>query len=344
MKYLILLALITTALVFLLPVALSLGRPYPDIPEAAVPSPAAVTPTATPVPTAAPVPSADDAVTVSLLLEGSVTELSMEDYLFGVVAAEMPVSFEPEALRAQAAAARTTTLYHMTGSPHPAHPEADICANAACCEAYLTESALRAAWGEEYESLAAKIREAVAATDGCVVTYDSAPALCVFHSASAGLTESSAAVWGGTLPYLVSVESPESAETVPGYVTTVVFPIGEFRDILLAHCPDADLSGLPIDWLGSVTTTDGGRVAEITIGGVHIAGTTIRSLYSLRSAAFSLELTDDEARFTVTGYGHGVGMSQYGAELMARDGATWQEILAWYYPGTELGNIGDFPA
>ena len=344
MKFFIILFLTASLLTVLLPAALSLEQPALTE-ETSPPSP---TPSATSAPLS-PTPkvtenTTDSEITVRLLTDAGILELAMDEYLFGVVAAEMPADFAEDALCAQAVAARTTTLHHMTGTPHPAHPEADICSYASCCEAWLSEDALRSRWGEAYAENAQKVRNAVHSTDGVVVTYDSAPALCVFHSSSAGFTESSADVWGGALPYLVSVESPESPESVPEYVTTVSVPQTEFRDVILENFPDADLSGLPEEWIRDVTVTDGGRIGEMTVGGVHIAGTTIRNLFSLRSAAFTVEMTYENVIFTVTGYGHGVGMSQYGANILAADGTPWQDILAWYYPGTELGSLSDFAA
>ncbi|MBQ4320681.1 MAG: stage II sporulation protein D [Oscillospiraceae bacterium] len=346
MKFFVILFLAASLLTLLIPTAISAIRPLPEmdtVPSSPPPSPSAASAPAAPSP-ANMETTADSQITVQLLTDDGILTLAMDDYLFGVVAAEMPADFAEDALCAQAVAARTTTLHHMTGADHPAHPEADICSNASCCEAWLSEDALQARWGDAYEENARKVQSAVHSTDGVVVTYDSAPALCVYHSSSAGVTESSADVWGGALPYLVSVESPESPDSVPGYVTTVSVPQTEFRDVILDNFPDADLSGLPEEWIRDVTVTDGGRIGEMTVGGVHIAGTTIRNLFSLRSAAFTVEMTYENVVFTVTGYGHGVGMSQYGANILAGDGTPWQEILAWYYPGTELGSISDFAA
>ena len=345
MKFLLILFFSAALLSFFLPVVLSLNKPYPsvstDYSSAAAPTPP-VSASPDPSPAAVTSPeSTDSSVTVRLQTDSGITELPMNEYLCGVVAAEMPADFAADALCAQAVAARTTTLHHMTGTPHPAHPEADICSNASCCEAWLPEDALRERWGEHYAEYAQKVRDAVTVTDGTVVIYESAPALCVYHSSSAGITESSEDVWGGALPYLVSVESPESADAVPEYITTVTVAQTEFRDTILSSFPDADLSGLPENWISDITVTDGGRVAEMTVGGVHIAGTTLRSLFSLRSAAFTLEFTHEEAVFTVTGYGHGVGMSQYGANILAQEGKSWRDILQWYYPGTDLGTVND---
>lgn len=271
--------------------------------------------------------------TVRLLKDGEVTELSVHDYLVGVVAAEMPASFELEALKAQAVAARTyLRRYTEQGSRHE---NADICADADCCQAYMSEDELKTAWGDGYGKYAEKIEKAVTKTDGQYLSYEGEAVLAAFHSSSAGRTESSAAVWSD-VPYLVSVSSPEDADTVPNYVSSLSVCDIDFRDTVLYLHPEADFTGASDDWIGKVSYTDGGRVDSIVIGGVSIRGTELRSLFSLRSTAFEISKTEDGFTFTVTGYGHGVGMSQYGANTMAKDGKTYREILAHYYPDTTL--------
>lgn len=277
-------------------------------------------------------PAAPAAQTVRLLRDGTVCELPLEDYVLGVVAGEMPASFEPEALKAQAVAARTYTLYCAAGHKHTG---ADVCAEPGCCQAWLDDERLRQNWGADYGKNLARLRAAVEQTAGEYLCYEGAPVFAAFHSSSAGATEASAAIWNPR-PYLVSVPSPESAETVPRYVSRLRCAPLDFRDTLLAAHPEADLSGEPETWLGPVEHDGSGRVASVTLGGVPVSGTELRALFSLRSTAFTLTCGAEGFCFTVTGSGHGVGMSQYGAEVMARNGADYREILAHYYPGTTL--------
>lgn len=267
----------------------------------------------------------DGAKTIRLLeTDGTVESMTLAEYLTGAVAAEMPAVFRPEALKAQAVAARSYVL------AAPRHDDADICADSGCCLAYLTEDELRDRWGRDYDKYAAIIRAAVAATDGQVLTYHGAVIPAVFHASSAGATEDAAAVWSET-PYLVSVSSPETAESVPNLLSTASFSPDEL-------CARLGLSptGAPAAWLGSADYDGSGRVALLRIGGQALSGTFVRSALSLRSTAFEVRFDGSEFVFTVAGNGHGVGMSQYGAHLLAGEGYTYDEILAHYYPGTEL--------
>lgn len=272
------------------------------------------------------------------LWDGSGTRtLTAAEYLPGVVRGEMPAAFEEEALKAQAVAERTYLYYRMSAGAKAAHPDADVCTDPACCTAWLSESDAKARWGGKFQQYEDKVRQAVKDTDGQVILYGGAPIMAVFHSSSAGATASSGDVWAAELPYLVSVKSPEEPDSVPNYYSVSVFTAGEFRDIFLKAHPDADLSGSPERWFRDISLTDAGRVASAAVGGVTVTGKELRSLYALRSAAFTVDANKDGVTFHVTGYGHGVGMSQYGANALAREGRSWQEILQWYYTGVTIG-------
>jgi stage II sporulation protein D len=251
----------------------------------------------------------------------------------------MPASFEPQALAAQAVAERTYIRHQMAGERKAAHPDADICTDPNCCSAWVSEEDARRRWGDAAEENENRIRAAVTDTDGQVLLYDGAPILAVFHSSSAGVTARSADVWSADVPYLASVASPEGADTVPNYYSVNTFPEAEFRAILLAAHPEASLDGPAEGWIGPVRRNSSDRVEEMTLGGVSLSGTEVRRLFSLRSASFTVEAADGAVTFHVTGYGHGVGMSQYGANEMARQGKTWQEILQWYYTGVTIGTL-----
>ena len=283
-----------------------------------------------------PMPAASaPAAALRVLHRGEVLVMPPEEYLVGVTAAEMPADFEPEALKAQAVAARTYALYCASSGKHA---QADVCTDFRCCQAWKSEGDMRAAWGVAFDDRLARIRAAVEATAGEVLRFAGAPAFTAFHSSSAGFTEDCGAIWSG-LPYLVSVASPETAENVPNYVSHVACTPHELREALLSVCPEADFSGSPEDWLGEIRRDQSGRVAEAVLGGVPFSGVKLRALFSLRSTAFELRYADGVFLFTVTGFGHGVGMSQYGANVMAAQGADYRAILAHYYPGTELESL-----
>ena len=162
------------------------------------------------------------------------------------------------------------------------------------------------------------------------------PILAVFHSCSAGRTRSSGEVWVSDLPYLQAVSSPEPADAIPNYYSRAAFTAQEFREKILAACPDADLSGDMSGWLKNAVTDSAGSVETVEVGGVTVKGTAIRSALGLRSACFEWETEDGELVFYVTGFGHGVGMSQYGADRMAEEGADYREILTHYYTGVTI--------
>ena len=276
----------------------------------------------------------DSARTLRVLDGDTVTEMSFSDYLQGVLRAEMPASFQEDALRAQAVAARTYTYYKMqNGGNHG--DTADICTDHSCCQAFLGKDRAAENWGKNAERYEAKIENAVSATDGQVMLYGGAPILAVFHSSSAGETWNSGEVWAQDLPYLQSVSSPEG-EGVPNYYSTVELTEAEFREKFLAARPEADLSGPASGWIRD-PVMDGVHVESVTIGGVSVSGPSVRSIFGLRSASFTAEAGDGKITFYVTGYGHGVGLSQYGANAMAKAGSTWREILEHYYTGVTIG-------
>ena len=271
--------------------------------------------------------------------DGNTTEqMTLERYLTGVVRGEMPASFEMEALRAQAAAERSYVYYQLAAGRKDAHPDADFCTDHTCCSAYLSETAAREKWGGDFAPWNTRVEQAVSDTDGQVVLYNGRPILAVFHSSSAGRTAAAGDVWSGDLPYLVSVDSPEGEETVPNYYSTVTFTAAEAKEKLLAAHPELKLSGTPDRWFGAAAENGSGRVETVSVGGTDIEGTELRRIFGLRSACFTVAADSESVTFRVTGYGHGVGMSQYGANQLAREGKTWQEILEWYYTGATVGN------
>lgn len=271
-----------------------------------------------------------------LMSDGSVAEMNMLDYQIGVVAGEMPATFADEALKAQAVAARTYTLYKTLVSPSANHPQADVCTDHTCCKAYVSDEQMRANWGSEYETNIGKIRSAVSGTDGKIMVYENKPILAVFHSSSSGSTEASANVWGGEVAYLQSVQSFESESSVPNYYTAVEMTYDEFKSTFLSAHSEAQFGDDVNGWITDIQRSATGRINTITIGGVTIKGTALRTLYSLRSTAVEFSFGDNGITLTTKGYGHGVGMSQYGANYLANQGYDYNYILNWYYTCVEI--------
>jgi len=278
----------------------------------------------------------DSAVSLRVLVDGQIQEMDMGTYLLGVVRAEMPASFSQEALKAQAVAARTYTLYKIENGGSANHPEADACDDINCCKAYQSAEAAAQAWGGQAAAYEEKIRAAVADTDGECILYEGRPVLAVFHSSSAGMTQDAADVWSSSLPYLQSVQSPENADTVPNYHSTASFSAAELKALLQEALPEADLSGSPSNWFTNIQQEPSGAVTALSVGGVALGGNQLRTILGLRSPCFTISFDGDAVTFSVTGYGHGVGMSQYGANVLASEGMEYQEILTWYYTGTTV--------
>ena len=279
----------------------------------------------------------DSAVLLTVQDGETVESMALDQYLRGVVRGEMPASFELEALKAQAAAERTYVYYQLAAGRKEAHPDADVCTDPGCCSAWLSEEAAREKWGEDFDGWESRIEEAVAATDGQTALYDGQPILAVFHSSSAGKTAEAGDVWSGDVPYLRSVDSPEGEETVPNYYSAAEFTAAEAKTLLAQAHPELTFSGGPDKWFGAVERDDSGRVSTVEVCGAPLRGVEVRRIFSLRSACFTIDAAAERVTFRVTGYGHGVGMSQYGANELARQGKTWQEILMWYYADITVG-------
>ena len=274
-------------------------------------------------PTEAP---AEKTVMIPVLHEGSTKEMELNDYLTGVVLAEMPTSFEPEAQKAQAVVARTYTIraWERGGK----HEGAAVCTDSGCCQGYLSEEAYVAKGGSE-ENIE-KMRSAVEETADLVLTYEGQLIEATYFSCSGGSTEDAVAVWGTDVPYLQAVESP-GEEHATHYTDTVSFKAENFASAL-----GRSFGGDPASWFGPVTYTAGGGVATMEICGESYSGTSLRKALGLRSTAFTVSVGKDTITITTRGYGHRVGMSQYGADAMAVQGRTFEEILAHYYQGTTL--------
>lgn len=276
---------------------------------------------------------------------GQVMEVDLEEYLKGVVAAEMPAEFDAEALKAQAVAARTYAARHMRmygGSGSFTHPEADISTDPREGQAWCGEEALKNKWGSfNYSRYWAKVSRAVEETRGTVMVYNGEMINALFHSTSGGETEDAKEVWGQSVPYLKSVACPWDLNS-PRYKSTREFSISELEGLLGA---DAGVVTAAKNGAGDlaqvVEKTTSGRIKRIRIGSKVFEGTTVREKLGLASTKFSCTVNGEKVNFDTVGYGHGVGMSQYGANGMAKDGKGYKDILLYFYKGAELANMYD---
>ncbi|MCX8129830.1 MAG: stage II sporulation protein D [Clostridia bacterium] len=278
--------------------------------------------------------------------DDKVSEMPLEQYVKGVVAAEMPAEFGIEALKAQAVAARTYAVGRAKGlykTEDKAHENADICTNSAHCQAWTDKKTAAKKWGilNTYRYWS-KIERAVNETNGLILVYEDRIINPVFHANSGGKTENSEDVWEGKKePYLRSVTS--SGEVgAKDYRSELIITVDDFYDTLKKQYPELKVSkkNLPVN-IKILGHTEGGRVRNLQIGNITVKGTSFRSLYGLKSANFEIEEKGkDTLKITVTGHGHGVGMSQWGADYLAKSGGNFEEILKYYYTGVELQKIG----
>ena len=285
--------------------------------------------------------SYDRRTCITLCRGGDTVELSLYDYLSGVLAAEMPANFPEEALKAQALAARTYTLYKLMlydngAEIPPEHNGAQMCDDYHHCKAFCDIAAAREEkWGADADYYEARVRSAVEATDGLVAICEGEPIAAVFHAASGSLTESAEDVWGAELPYLTSVESP-GGEASPNYSAEVRVKQADFAERVLEKYPQAVLDIPASEWFKDSHRSEAGGVIDVLVGGVRVKGSFVREIAGLNSTNFRVSPTEEELIFTTTGYGHCVGMSQYGARELALEGKTFDGIIRHYFTGVEL--------
>lgn len=280
----------------------------------------------------------DDTETVSVLQTagGRVVEMDTLEYVVGCVACEMPASYHEEALKAQAVAAYTN-VRRLQQNPDGKAGDADITDDAGTHQGYLDEAARREKWGEKYETYNEKITNAVQAVLGQTLTYDGALITAAYFSLCPGRTESAKTVWGSEIAYLQSVTSTGDRLS-PDLTRETRLSTAQMREKLRTDA-EIKLGDDPEAWFSGdleVSKNKTGVVTAVTVGGKRLTGQQLRTLLGLASPAFTVDFADGEFVFTVTGNGHFVGMSQYGADYMARQGADYKEILAHYYPDTTL--------
>lgn len=264
---------------------------------------------------------------------GETVTMSLDELTARVLYAEMPASFELEALKAQACVIRSYILYASAHSQDDnRHPNADICTDYNHCVAYRTyEDAVEAYGVITADDTYCVMLEAVAATAGEYIVYDSEPINAVFHGASVGRTESCKNIWGADVPYLQSVETPEAANE---FLEKKSFLPSELKSLLEPLGVECGYN--PRVWVGDTVRNDSGRVETIEICGTLLSGKQMRSLLSLRSTNFEIEFVNGYFTVTTVGYGHGVGFSQYGANILAQTGKPYDYIISHYYPGTSI--------
>lgn len=265
-----------------------------------------------------------------------IEEIPLDIYLYGVVSSEMPASFEIEALKAQAVVARTYTIYKiMMGSKHQ-DIDADICDSYLCCQAWISKENRLARWNEsERENNWNKIEEAVNSTIGKVVLYDGQPINAFFHSNSGGSTELPINVWGGSYNYLQCVET-NGEEAYTSYSSEIVLSKDELIVKMLDRFNDFEIDFNVENCLAILENTESGRVKKIKIGNKEISGVEARNIFGLKSAKFDVFIDGDNIKFSVLGYGHGVGLSQCGSDSLAKQGYDYMQIIKHYYKDVEI--------
>lgn len=284
----------------------------------------------------------DDTISLQRTATGEIETVALEDYVVGVVAAEMPVDFEEEALKAQAVIARTYALRKIADNSWEKDPShGDLCDDPAHCQAYYDIDTLKASWGSTFEEKYQKISDAVTATQGLILTYDGEIARTYYHSTCGGRTASALEVWGTDYPYLQSVackwdkDAPRYEETVEIALSELPWLLGDGTSPCIAVAQGEKVTQVP----EAEGETQSGRVEAVSYAGLTFDATDFREALSLNSTNFTFKTDGDMLEVTTIGYGHGVGLCQYGANGMAADGYTYDEILFYYYEGTELTNL-----
>jgi stage II sporulation protein D len=274
-------------------------------------------------------------VSVYRTAKQEVENIPLEEYVIGVVASEMPFYFEEEALKAQALAARTYIVKQMTGDTAVNSPKGSLVDDTQMFQVYKNNAELKKQWKEKYDQNIKKITDAVASTQGEILTYESKPISPSFFSTSNGYTENSEDYWQNEIAYLKSVKSTWDQKS-PKFKDTKTFSVTEFEQKLGVKLPGGNT-------IGEITgRTPGKRVATAVINGKSLTGREIRERLGLKSSDFQWTRNNDTITITTKGFGHGIGMSQYGANFMAQEGKTAEEIVKYYYKGVKISSSDQF--
>ncbi len=269
---------------------------------------------------------------------GSILNVDDRSFLYGAIVSEMSPTAPAEALKAQGVAAYT--YYSRLRSkerknPNPALSGADFSADTQNWQIYVSKEQMQTRWGNDFDNYYSKLTQIVDAVQGQVLESGGELIDATYFAISSGQTEASEDIWGGKRTYLISVASPGD-QFAGGFQTTVALSSDQFKSAALKAAPKADLNADPSKWIGEIKRTAAGSVTSMNVGGVSVTGNAARNAFGLRSANFTVSFADGKFIFLVKGYGHGVGMSQAGAEYMANQGSDYKQILAWYYPNTTL--------
>lgn len=260
--------------------------------------------------------------------DGNIETMNIEDYLVGVVSSEVPVSFEKEAIKAQAVAARTYAMKQIENSKTRDYDVTDDIMT----QVYQDDNKLREKWQNNYDKYINKIKDCVSSTEGEYITYDDEIIYAFFFSTSNGKTEDNKNVFGADLPYLKIVDSSFDENETTSFITTTEFNLSDFYNKLgINYSEELNIT--------DINKTESGRVYSLKINGVEFKGRTFQSKLSLRSADFEITKNTDKVIIQTKGYGHGVGMSQYGANALAKQNKNYEEILEYYYQGTKIKKL-----
>ncbi|MBQ3518384.1 MAG: stage II sporulation protein D [Clostridia bacterium] len=276
---------------------------------------------------------AQEEILVCFASSGAVAGVPLEEYVIGVVAGEMPALYDMQALCAQAAASLNLARLAMLEGTSERLGGGHISSSATSAQAYLTKEQMQNKWGEDFDLYYTRITEAVQTVFDYEIVYEDQLCQTCFHAVSAGRTENSENVWQSAVPYLTAVDSNFDT-TADNYSVSVQLHADTFAEALEPY------GFVPTQtarlWLGNSTYSDSGTLLALEIGNITVSGAQLRSVFGLRSAAVDVIYEDGEFILTARGYGHGVGMSQYGAQQLALQGKTWQEIIRHYYTGVEI--------
>lgn len=337
-KYLSIVAIFSCLLLGIPSVVLLKSAAYSPKPSKTTSSsPQLATATATSNTPAKTVPITDTYLVLDITT-GEVTEISVRDYIIGSVCAEMPATFHEEALKAQAIASHTYAerqKIRELENPTPELGGAYFSNDSSKYQAYFTQNQAKQFYGDNYDLYYSKISAAVDEVINEILVYEDVPIIAAFHSLSTGKTESAENAWGSSVDYLVPVDSSHDI-LAPKYLEEYRFTPQEISERLKSAYPNITLNGEESEWIKIDEKTESETVKSVSVGGISITGMDFRAIFSLRSAAFDIKYENSLFTITTKGYGHGVGMSQYGANSMANEGKTYEQILMHYYKGAEI--------
>jgi stage II sporulation protein D len=329
-KRIILVVILLVIIIILIPVGIALCSPR-----------------AAPVPPSAPKEepsetgiSGGKTVDVYVVKEKKLVKMGLEDYVMRVTAGEMPATYDLEALKAQACAARTFTVRRMQGGGCGKVKGADICTDSGHCQAYKSPEDMKKNWGAEYLTKYKKVKQAVEETKGKIIVYKGEPITALYHSTSGGYTENSEDVFVSAKPYLRSVKSEGEEPYAPRFRGEVTVSNKDFAAKLRAFSGAIDVPAAAVpESVTNIKRSPTGRVLTLKVDGKQLTGRDIRKIFNLNSTNFKISYKDNKVVFDTLGYGHGVGLSQTGANAMAKKGAGYEEILKHYYSGVDIVNM-----